>query len=155
MTSNSWTENEEHDIPSQTLKTIFGLHASVIFRPQYVWFPIHLWGPLIPLWYQTLVANRQNWLFISFHQSRSVLSPNPIELCRLENYGRSDLNVRMSVFVRLNISRVCEMLSQIKVPFPVILTIMSIIKRNFSTCCALYRCSKIISGKRTYITACW
>ena len=25
------TENEEHDIPSQILKTIFGLHASVIF----------------------------------------------------------------------------------------------------------------------------
>ena len=28
---NSLTENEEHDIPSQILKTIFGLHASVIF----------------------------------------------------------------------------------------------------------------------------
>ena len=25
MTSNSFTENEEHDIPSQILKTIFGL----------------------------------------------------------------------------------------------------------------------------------
>ena len=25
------TENEEHNIPSQILKTIFGLHASVIF----------------------------------------------------------------------------------------------------------------------------
>ena len=31
MTSNSLTENEEHDIPAQILKTIFGLHASVIF----------------------------------------------------------------------------------------------------------------------------
>ena len=31
MTSNSLTENEEHGIPSQILKTIFGLHASVIF----------------------------------------------------------------------------------------------------------------------------
>ena len=31
MTSNSLTENEEHDIPSQILKTIFGLRASVIF----------------------------------------------------------------------------------------------------------------------------
>ena len=31
MTSNSLTENEEHDIPSQILKTIFGLHVSVIF----------------------------------------------------------------------------------------------------------------------------
>ena len=30
MTSNSLTKNEEHDIPSQILKTIFGLHASVI-----------------------------------------------------------------------------------------------------------------------------
>ena len=31
MTSNSLTENEEHGIPSQILKTIFGLHALVIF----------------------------------------------------------------------------------------------------------------------------
>ena len=31
MTSNSLTENKEHGIPSQILKTIFGLHASVIF----------------------------------------------------------------------------------------------------------------------------
>ena len=31
MTSNSLTENEEQDIPSQISKTIFGLHASVIF----------------------------------------------------------------------------------------------------------------------------
>ena len=31
MTFDSLTENEEHDIPSQILKTIFGLHASVIF----------------------------------------------------------------------------------------------------------------------------
>ena len=29
--SNALTENEEHGIPSQFLKTIFGLHASVIF----------------------------------------------------------------------------------------------------------------------------
>ena len=35
MTSNSLTENEEHDIPLQILKTMFELHASV-FRPQYV-----------------------------------------------------------------------------------------------------------------------
>ena len=34
MTSNSFTENEEHHIPSQILKTIFGLHASVIFYTQ-------------------------------------------------------------------------------------------------------------------------
>ena len=32
MTSNSLTENEEHGIPSQILKTIFGLHASFIFQ---------------------------------------------------------------------------------------------------------------------------
>ena len=34
MTSNSWTDNEdneEHNIPSHILKTIFGLHASAIF----------------------------------------------------------------------------------------------------------------------------
>ena len=60
MTSNSLTENEEHSIPSQISKTIFGLHASVIFRPQYVWFPVHLKGPLIPFWYETLVVNWQN-----------------------------------------------------------------------------------------------
>ena len=34
MTSNSLTENAEHDIPLQILKTIFGLHASVIFWTQ-------------------------------------------------------------------------------------------------------------------------
>ena len=40
MTSNSLTENEEQFMPSHILKTIFGLHASVIFRPKYVWFQI-------------------------------------------------------------------------------------------------------------------
>ena len=30
MTSNASTENAEYDIPSHILKTIFGLHASVI-----------------------------------------------------------------------------------------------------------------------------
>ena len=34
MNNYSLTENEEHGIPSQILPTIFGLHASVIFRPQ-------------------------------------------------------------------------------------------------------------------------
>ena len=29
--SNSLTENEEQDIPSHILKTVFGLHASIIF----------------------------------------------------------------------------------------------------------------------------
>ena len=42
MTSNSLTENEEHDIPSHILKIIFGLQASVVFRTKYVWFPVHL-----------------------------------------------------------------------------------------------------------------
>ena len=42
MTSNSFTENQEYNIPSQVLKTIFGLHASIIFRPQYVWFLVYL-----------------------------------------------------------------------------------------------------------------
>ena len=31
MISNSLRENDEHDIPLQILKTIFGLHASIIF----------------------------------------------------------------------------------------------------------------------------
>ena len=47
MTTNSLTENEEHDIPSQILKAIFGLHVSVIFRNKYVWFLVHLYVPLI------------------------------------------------------------------------------------------------------------
>ena len=42
MAFNSLTENEEHNIPSQILKTIFGLRASVIFRPQYVEFLTNL-----------------------------------------------------------------------------------------------------------------
>ena len=42
-----------------------------------MWFPVHLKGHLIPLCYETLVVNWQNWLFTLFHQSRSVLSPNP------------------------------------------------------------------------------
>ena len=50
----------------------------LFFRPQYVWFPVHLKGHLIPLCYETLVVNWQNWLFTLFHQSRSVLSPTPI-----------------------------------------------------------------------------
>ena len=48
MTSDFLTENEEQDIPSHILKTTFGLHASVIFRPKYVWFPVYLLGPVIP-----------------------------------------------------------------------------------------------------------
>ena len=48
MTTYSLTENEEQDIPSYILRTTFGLHASVIFKPKYVWFPVHLKGPEIP-----------------------------------------------------------------------------------------------------------
>ena len=60
MTSDSLTENEEHGIPSQILKTFFSLHACYFFTPQYVGFPVHLKGHLIPLWYETLVVNWQN-----------------------------------------------------------------------------------------------
>ena len=55
MTSNFLTENEEYDIPSQILKTIFGLHASVIFRPQYVVSRTNY----RVLWSHTLVVNWQ------------------------------------------------------------------------------------------------
>ena len=48
LTSNSFTENEEDHIPSHILKTLFGLNASVILRPKYVWFPVHSQGPVIP-----------------------------------------------------------------------------------------------------------
>ena len=40
ITSNSLTENEEHDIPSQMTR--------LFFRPQYVWWLTHLQGPVIP-----------------------------------------------------------------------------------------------------------
>ena len=57
MTFNSLTENEERDIPAQILKTIFGLHVSVIFRPKYVWFHhSHLWS---------IVVNWNNCLYYS------------------------------------------------------------------------------------------
>ena len=55
----------------------------LFFRPEYVWFPVHLKGLLIPLWYETLVVNWQNWLFTLFHQGRSVLLPNPIDTTRI------------------------------------------------------------------------
>ena len=48
MTYNSLTDNEQHGIPLQTMKTIFGLNASVILDPnmcgfQYSWRV--LWSP--------------------------------------------------------------------------------------------------------------
>ena len=49
MTSNSLTENEEQDIPSHILKAIFfNCMPQLFFRPIYVWFPVHLKGPVIP-----------------------------------------------------------------------------------------------------------
>ena len=75
----------------------------LFFRPQYVWFAVHLKGHLTPLCYETLVVNWQNWLFTLFHQSRSVLSPNPIVivgvfLCKnnLCRYGDSHEKLRWS-----------------------------------------------------------
>ena len=57
MTSNSLTENEEHDIPSQILKTIAVLHASVIFRTPICVVPSTFVGSSDPFWGQTLVVN--------------------------------------------------------------------------------------------------
>ena len=48
MTSNSLTENEEQDIPSHILKTILDCMPQLCFTPKYVWFPVHLKGPMIP-----------------------------------------------------------------------------------------------------------
>ena len=57
MTSNSLTENEEHDIPSQFLKIVLGLHASVIFLdPNVCGFQ----SICRVLQSQTLVVNCQN-----------------------------------------------------------------------------------------------
>ena len=57
MTSNSLTENEEHDIPSQILKTIFGLHASSYFLDQDMCGSQHF---CMVLWSQNVVVNWQN-----------------------------------------------------------------------------------------------
>ena len=57
MTSNSLAENEEHDIPSQILKTIFGLHATVIFLDSNMWGFKHICRYF---WSQTLEVNWQN-----------------------------------------------------------------------------------------------
>ena len=56
MTSNSLTQNEEHDIPSQILQTIFGLHTSVILDPNICGFQVMC----RVLWSQTLEVNWQN-----------------------------------------------------------------------------------------------
>ena len=54
MTSNSLTENGEHDNPLFFISlTNFEDHfwiacLKLFLRPQYVWFPEHLLGPVIP-----------------------------------------------------------------------------------------------------------
>ena len=48
MTSNSPSQNEEHNIPSQILKTILNRMPHFFGRPHYVWFPSHLYVALIP-----------------------------------------------------------------------------------------------------------
>ena len=60
MTSNSLTENEEHDIPSHILKPIFGLHVSVLLDTNMYGFQYIC----RVRWSQILVVNWQNWLFI-------------------------------------------------------------------------------------------
>ena len=48
MTSNSLTDDEEHNIPSQIVYTIFGLHASVFLDPNMCGFQyicMVLWSP--------------------------------------------------------------------------------------------------------------
>ena len=57
MTSNSLTENEEHDIPSQILKTIFWIaRLSYFLDPNMCDFQF-IWRVL---WSQILVVNWQN-----------------------------------------------------------------------------------------------
>ena len=48
MTSNSLTENEEQDISSHIWRPFLNCMPQLFFRPKYVWFPIHLKGPMIP-----------------------------------------------------------------------------------------------------------
>ena len=48
MTSNSWTENEQRDIPSHIWRPFLDCKPQLFFRPKYVWFPVHLKGPMIP-----------------------------------------------------------------------------------------------------------
>ena len=52
----------------------FGLHGSVIFRPQYVWFLVHLYVLMIPNSSGQLAE-----LFILFHQNTSAYSPDPTD----------------------------------------------------------------------------
>ena len=64
MTSNSLTQNKEHDIPSQIVKTILDcVHQLFFLAPNMcgIWYICMLASS------QTLVDNWQNKLFISFH----------------------------------------------------------------------------------------
>ena len=38
----------EHDIPTPILKTTLDCMPQLFFRPQYVWFPSHLYVGVIP-----------------------------------------------------------------------------------------------------------
>ena len=48
MTSNSLTESEEQDIPSQIWRPFLDCMPKLFFRPKYVWYPVHLKGHMIP-----------------------------------------------------------------------------------------------------------
>ena len=48
MASISLKEIEEHGFPSPILKTILDCMPLLVFRPKYVWFLVHLQGPVIP-----------------------------------------------------------------------------------------------------------
>ena len=47
MTSNSLTEDEEQDIPYTFEDHIWIACLGYFFTPKYVWFPVHLKGPVI------------------------------------------------------------------------------------------------------------
>ena len=88
MKFNSLTENEEQDIPSHILKTIFGLHASVIFRPKYVWFPVHLKDVVIPdasgQLTELIVYITSTWVDLYSHQILLWSPVNQIWSCRYQ-----------------------------------------------------------------------
>ena len=97
------------EFPHKFWRPFLDCMPQLFFRPQYVWFPVHLKGHLIPLCYETLVVNWQNWLFTLFHQSRSVLSPNPNRT--LANIFQWNFNQNITIFIKENALEnvVCEM----------------------------------------------
>ena len=48
MTSNSLTENEEQDIPSHIWRRFLDCMPQLFSKLKYVWFSVHLRGPMIP-----------------------------------------------------------------------------------------------------------